>query len=788
MLYNDLVAAFRVLRRQRGYTVVSVLGLALGLACAVSVALYIYDELSYDRFHEHADRIARVELQIQQGNHVFTLPPFGPAAEVVESDGDVEALVRVVREPRVVVRRGDFRTYDEGLVFAPPALLDVFTLPLDRGDGTTALARPHTVVLTPAAARTYFGDEDPIGQTLELGDMGAFEVTGIFRSIPTNSTLRFSMVASLESRRDQPGPEAAYVLLAETGAFAEVAERLLPRITERLPQLPIAAVSVDPLTELHLHSLSPTRSRDLAGNVRYLYLFGGVGLLILLLAAVNFVNLATAQALSRAREVGVRKTLGARRVELIRQYLTEAGMQSALAFMVATSVVAVALPAFNALVGKGITLDAVPMGLILGGAAALWVVTTLLAGLYPAFVLSGYRPALVIKGGPAREGRGGGWLRRGLVVFQFAVTIALLVGLFTIVRQMDHLRAQHLSLAADQVLLLEPQDRVLTQYDAFKHALRALPGVSNVSAGHFPGGIGLTTRLEGEEEPRSVSTLMADADFLDVLGIRMVSGRALDASRPADASGAVLINEAAAREFGWATDPLGRRVHRLNEQFQMVPSAVVGVVEDFPYSALHRAIAPQIITVSADPMTTVSRGMPPPTVLARLEASMLRETVQDVARVWAGFAPDHPFEYTFLDERFTTYYQAEARLQQLFTVFAGLALALACLGLVGLAAYTAERRTKEIGVRKVLGASVASIVALLSREFLALVAAAFLVATPLAYWAMSRWLEDFAYRIELGPAVFAAAGLLAALVALSAVTFHALRAAHADPVDALRSE
>lgn len=788
MILNDLTTAIRTLTRRPGYATISVLGLAIGLTCAAAVGLYVHDELSYDRFHENVDRIARLEVGFQQGDHYFAVPPTPPILDEVIQTADVEAAVRIFQEARLLVRRGDVAAYQENVLYAPPDFLTVFTFPLQRGDPETALSRPRTVLLTRDAAVTLFGDEDPIGKTVVLGDDGEFEVTGVFRPLPANSTLRFSIVATSLERAERPSPQMVYGLLRDDSVHDAVHESLLGAAERHMPPGMISKVAVEPLASIHLHALSPTRGRDLAGNVRYIYLFGGVGLLILLLAAVNFVNLATAQALSRAREVGVRKTLGAGRYELMRRFLAEAALQSAVALAVAVGLIVALLPAFNSLVGKGIVLTMLPAWVLLGGAAVLWALTTLLAGAYPAFVLSAFQPVRVLKGGPAREARGSGWLRRGLVVFQFAATIAMLVGLFTIVRQMDHLRSQHLGLAADQVLLLEPRADALGSYAAFKSALQGLPGVSHVAAGYFPGGLGMPVILDGEEEQRPVNHLHVDGDFFNTLGLRVISGRLLDENHGADIRDAVLLNQAAAHELGFGDAAVGQRLRRMTTDFEMIESTVVGVVEDFAFRSLKTAIAPQVIALLGDPAAGVARSLNPPSVIIRLEPATMPQTLTGVSRIWSSFAPDHPFEYTFLDERFAAFYVAETRLQRLFMVFASLALLLACLGLVALAAYTAERRTKEIGVRKVLGATAASIVALLSRDFLLLVALAFALGAPAAYWFMSRWLEDYAYRIDLGAGLFAAAGLLAAAVALLAVGYHALRAASGDPVKALRSE
>jgi len=793
MLKNYLKIAFRNLRRQKGYAFINIAGLSLGLACCMLIGLYVRDELTYDHFHEAADRTFLVQAQTKleaSGQTLSSNPPPSVNALLVNTAPEVERAVSVYDPERVVVSLNDAPFYEEGLLYTEPSFFEVFDFPLLRGNASTALAQPGSVVLTPRAAQKYFGDEDPIGQRLTLSDSLELEVTGLLRPVPSNTHFQFDLLASLETLR----PVGAYVdngqiagqtqtyLVLQAPEAEEAAKRQIKiLLSQSSPRLAKVEPVLMPLKGLHFDGFFSDAT--LGGNMRYVYSFGFIAVLILLIACVNFMNLTTAQALRRAREVGVRKSVGAGRAQLVHQFLGETFVYSFVAVLIAIACVEFALPAFNALVGKSLQVTYLGMGSVVPWLFLLWVGTALLAGSYPAFVLSSFNPMTTLKG-LAETGLRGLALRRVLVVFQFTVSIALIVGLLVIQRQLGYLQQQSLDMQPDQVVVLGTQEQAQTNPAAFKQAVSNLPGVLDVTLSNFPQSFGFPTIAEGQTEQSYVSTVFVDLDFLETLSLDIRQGRSFDPANASDFEGAVLINETAAKTFGWA-DPLGKKVERLSLQSNdFVASEVVGVVEDFPTRSLKYEQQPVILLLT-EGEAFFGSGL---NAVVRLQSARIPEALAGLQALWPQFAPSHPFEYTFLDERFASLYRAERQLGFLFGTFAGLAVLIACLGLFGLAVYTAERRTKEIGIRKVLGASVPDLVTLLSREFMLLVLAAFVVAAPLSYFAMNRWLEDFAYRTEIGAGVFLLAGGLALLITLLTVSYQAIKAALADPVESLRYE
>lgn len=791
MFQNYLTIALRNLLRQKGYAVINIAGLALGLACCILIGLYVRDEVTYDHFHESADRtfLVRAQVKLEASGQTLSsnLPP-SVKTLLVETAPEVERAVAVYDPDRVIVSLDAEPFYEDGLLYTDPSFFEVFDFPLLRGDAKTALAQPGSVVLTPRIAQKYFGDEDPIGQSLTVSDSLVLEVTGLLRPIPSNTQLQFDLLASLETLRPAGayvdngqigGQSQTYLVLGRPTAEEGVNQQIKTLLAESGTRLAEAEPVLIPLKSLHFDGFGGDGS--LGGNQRYVYIFGIIALLILLIACVNFTNLTTAQALRRAREVGIRKTVGAKRTQLVQQFLGETLFYSFVAVVVAVACVEFVLPAFNAVVGKHLQVVYLGAGSVLPWLALLWFGTALMAGSYPALMLSGFNPMTTLKGF-AETGLHGLFLRRALVVFQFTISIALIIGLLVIQRQLDHLQAQSLGMQPDQVIVLGRQGQAATNPAAFKQAVRDLPGVRDVTLTNFPQSFGFPTTMEGQTEQSYASTILVDADFLRVLHLNVEQGRGFDPTQANDFEGSVLINETAAKTMGW-TDALGKKVERLNmKSSEFVTSEVIGVVEDFPARSLKYEQQPVVLILTDDAAFGGSNA------LARLDADQIPETLAALQALWTKFAPTHPFEYAFLDERFDALYRAEQQLRLLLGTFAALAVLIACLGLFGLAVYTAERRAKEIGIRKVLGASVPSLVTLLSKEFALLVLAAFVIATPLAYVAMQRWLEDFAYRTDIGAGVFLLAGGLALLITLLTVGYQAVRAALADPVKSLRYE
>jgi putative ABC transport system permease protein len=799
MLKNYLLVALRSIRRQRGYAAINIFGLAAGLACCILIALLVRDELSYDRFHEHAERIVRVagDMAAPGAEPDRTARASRPMAVTLrERYPEVEALVQLAPiEP--TLRLDGERIRGLAGFYAEPEFFEVFTFPLAAGDPASALAEPFTAVLTEATAQKLFGSSDVLGQTFAIQDTVMMRITGIARDAPSHSHIDFDLLFSFATRDALTPPltegdwllldRFAYILLRE-GTDAAAFEAVI----SDLPMVEFGsvleaygfsmAIELEPLTRIYLHSKRLAQIGPVS-DARRVTVFAAIALFVLLIACVNYMNLSTARSLQRAREVGVRKTMGASRGPLVAQFLGESVLTVGLALVVAFLLVAVVLPWFNEVSGKALGFGALfsPVGvaLLLG----LVLVVGLGAGSYPAAVLSRFDPAQVLKG-DFRTSPGGARLRQALVVVQFAVSVALIAGTLVVVEQHRYMLGRDLGFDGERLVVVDaraiPAPERIRRADAVREALLAVPGVSHVTASSSTPGQLLPLLLTtaeglGEGDSRRMNFVYADHDYAETYGLRLAAGRYPSRMYETDASEAALLNEAAVTGLGWTPEEaLGRWVSMGGNQ-----RTVVGVVRDYHHRSLHTPVEPMVIM-----------SIPPShqRLTLRLEPGSLPGALNGVRDAWASQFPGTPFEYAFVDDTFEGQYAQEARLTAIVGTFAGLAILIACLGLFGLAAYMTAQRRKEIGVRKVLGASAASVVVLLSRRFAALVALGFALGAPLAYWGMSRFLADFPYRIALGPTVFLAAGALALVIALATVSGQALRAAHADPVRALRSE
>ncbi len=796
MLKNYVKIALRNVARHPGYSFINVFGLALGMAACLLILLFVQDELSYDRFHANAERIHRVvpgpkaDGQPSNANGAFSWAP-----TLKEDFSEIEHAVRFRKmgwgEKRVVAR-GDQRFAEEHFFFADSTVFDVFTFPFVAGDPAGALDEPNTLVLTETMAAKYFGKEAPLGQVLQIdayndGQFNDYRVTGVLADVPANSHLQFDLLASFSSQTGQTegwgfDPVFTYILLHK-GADAAAVDARLPAFMERHAPDRWYGLHLQPLTDVRLRSDVRAELQP-GGDIAYVYLFSAIAVFVLLLACINFMNLATARSAGRAKEVGVRKVLGAARGQLLRQFLGEAVLLSLGAAALALALAALLLPLLNAVADKSMGLGDLGVLPLLSGVLGLALLVGLLSGSYPAFFLSAFRPAGVLKGTGGEAGSGAARLRRGLVVFQFAVTIVLLACTAVVYQQMDFVRSKNLGFSRDQVVVLPLNDEIRQRYDAFRSALREGPGVFEATATEqVPGraGNGGGYLIEGLDEEDGFTRLFVNETFAETYGIEMAAGRSFSTTRPTDAQQAYVVNEAFVREMGWASpeEAIGKQMQLLGWD-ERAAGHIIGVAKDFHLFSFRNGVPSTVLNVMPLPYLNFFS--------VRLNPAEARAALTHLEQTWAAFAPSYPFDFYFIDDDFAKLHEADARLGQVFQSFAFLALLVACLGLFGLAAFTAERRTKEIGIRKVLGASVPGVVALLSKEFANLVIVAFVVAVPVAYYAMSRWLENFAFRVELSWSLFLLAGLAALLIALLTVSYQAIRAALADPVDALRYE
>ncbi|MEM6285672.1 MAG: ABC transporter permease [Bacteroidota bacterium] len=801
MFVSVLRTALRSLRRNRGFALLNVAGLALGMACVILIALYVQDERAVDAFHERADRIARLDVDFIENGEVEpsgnTLGVLAPT--ITASMPEVEAAVRFTNADPVMRAQGEAVQADR-VYLTDNAVFEVFTYPFRSGDPATALAAPGSIVLTASLAQSLFGGADAQGQTVQWTDQ-TLTVTGVMADVPRQSHLPFDGLISL-STVDDPGwyfdnwfsvGFATYVLLRE-GVDMEAFDARLPAFTEAT----LGEVMAEEGTGLVFHArpleslyLTAERGKGTFGSLAALRILSLVALFVLIVAGVNFTNLATARSLDRAREVGVRKSLGAARSGLAVQFLAEAVVLSLVALGVAVVLAQLAMPVFRDLADKPLAL--VDLGIGWLGIVALAGVTGLLAGAYPALVLSGFDPASVLKGRFA-SGHRGAALRRVLVVAQFGVSVALIAATGVVFSQLNYMQSKDLGIdlggETTQLLLLPfmGDSTVVGNLPELHAQLEATPGVVGSTAslaaptfGTYSAG-GEVEGPDGLGAELSVVMYMGDASYADVYGLTQVAGRRPDRLPPGadpDTPREYALSVSAVRKAGYA-DPeaaLGKTA-----EFWGVEGVVVGVIEDFHVEGLQRAVEPIALMSDTDTI------FPPNMLTVRVQTAGLPATLAAVEAVWADLAPTRPFEYSFLDEDFAAEYVSEQQFGRLFAVFAGLAIVIACLGLFGLAAHAAATRTKEIGVRRVLGATVGQVVVLLSRSVVALVVAGVVLAVPVVVVGMSRWLSGFAYRVDVGwqPLVVAASVVL--LIALVTVGGHAVRAAVADPVRALRSD
>ena len=803
MFKNYLTVAWRNIKRSKAYSALNILGLAVGLAVFILIMLFVRTEASFDRYHANARNIYRV-VQEQPGNvylgsNVFAVTPGPLAAAMAQDFPEVLAATRFDTWGNVLVRAGG-KSYMEGEVhWTDPQTFEIFSFPIVRGEGGSALKDPSSVLLSESAAARFFGSDDPVGRTLALQafEMNAeFKVAGVFRDLPANSHFLMNVVAPFEALARVRQNDLAqwgnssyytYVLLREGTDPKDLEAKLAPFIakheTERSRKRDDrqARFFLQPLTGIHLHSRA-NFDFGLIGDARFLLLFTSIAVLVLAIACVNYMNLATARSLKRTKEVGLRKVVGASKGQLVRQFLGDAMVLAFLALTLAVGLVLAALPAFRRFVERDIPFDPFRDAALVPGLALLAAVVGAASGSYPALFVSGLRPVSAVRGTGAPRAKGR-LLRNALIVFQFAASIALIICTLGVNGQLAFIRGADMGYDRDQILVLTPRGGVRSGLEAFKNELRSNPAVVSVSSSScLPNNVTSSTHAQwpGMPDGLEVPIYVVDADygFPELYGLELVRGRSFSRDVPSDANGAYLINEAARKALGW-DDPLGREFGRKGRESSEARGRIVGVLKDFHLHSLHLAIMPLYIFL--DPARTNR-------VSVKLRGGDIPAALASIRRTWERFAPEYPFDYAFFDEIFDRAYRTERRMGAMFGAFAGLAVLIACLGLLGLAAFAAEQKTKEIGVRKVLGASTLSVIALLSRDLMKGVAVANIIAWPIGYFAMRSWLNQFAYRIDLTVPMFLGAALAAFAVAAAVIGLQTCRAASANPAESMRYE
>ena len=825
MIKNYLKIAWRNIKRNKVNSFINIAGLAIGMACVILILLYVQDELQYDRFFKQSNHIYQVNLNgNQDGNEFLTSnspPTVGPA--MVTEFPEIESYTRIYNPGELVVRNEDGRQtenyFSEKKILAVDSnFLQFFSYEMLEGSPANSLQKANSVVLTERTAKKYFGNTNAIGKILKFGNESTpFTITGIMQNIPSQSTWQFDMLTSISSYpavkrfswswvwlqvntyiklRDNVAVDEASIAKLEAKLPAMVkkhAASAFKRIGQPFDEFVKKGGKWDfhlmPLTRVHLYSDEIGSRSPTLSNIKYVYIFSIIALFIIILACVNFMNLSTAQSEKRAKEVGIRKVLGSVKAQLVKQFLAEAMLYSFIAMIIALLLVLLLLKPFNEIAGKTLDFPLIFTNYDWIFLLGMAIIIGLLAGSYPAFYLTSFKPVTVLKGMKRfRSGMANLFIRNGLVIFQFTVSTALIICTIIVFKQLRFTQNKDLGLNKENVIVIANSDRLGNSEESFRQELTKLPGVlsATMSTGiptkenfgdfYLPEPAGVDEHLAKDI---TLSSFMVDDDFIPTLGIQLLNGR--NFSKDFNDSLSVILNEAAVKQIGWK-DPVGKYMKYPGNDDQRFK--VIAVAKDFTTQSLRTVVAPFALFHTS----SKTYGMGMAYISVRVNPGDVSGYLKKIESKWRSFAPNTPFDYSFLDSEFDALYRSEKRMGAVFGIFTLLSIFIACLGLFGLAAYTAERRTKEIGVRKVLGASIQGLVTLLSRDFVKLVLLAAVIAFPIAWWGMNKWLEDFAYRIHIGWWVFVLAGFIALLIAIMTVSFQAIKAAIADPVKSLRTE
>jgi putative ABC transport system permease protein len=774
MIKNYLKIAFRVIKKHKGYSFINITGLAVGIACCVLILLWVQDELGFDRFHENHKEIYRTSLNIK--GQWTSSSPWALAPILKQEYPEIQLATRY-RENDLLFTYEDKSFYEE-TAFVDPDFFDIFTFPWVKGSQNTSFLTLDSVVITERTATKYFGREDPLGKTFTVNNRTKLSVSGVIKDVPSNSTLEFDILASVkffgEDTLNSWALESGSFILLQKNASPVALQEKITGITMKYDKRTNETVTthIQPFSRMHLYSLGG------GGNIIYIYIFSTIAVFILLIACINFMNLSTARGSTRAKEVGMRKVVGARRNHLINQFYGESLLLSFVSVFIALAMVSLFLPAFNNVAQKNMKLDLGSNLPILLGLLGITLFTGFVSGSYPALFLSSFRPANVIKGLHfARSSRP--LLRKVLVVTQFTIAIVLIIGTIVTAKQLNYIRTKELGFNRQHVIAL-PMNRTLwASYESFKtEALNHQSIIHVTSATSRPTRVGNINPVywegRGPEQYETVRFIACDHDYIKTFEMELAQGRDFSRDFPTDMQN-YIVNEEAVKLMGFE-DPVGKLFSIWQNEGQ-----IIGVVKNFHSRPLHNTIEPLVLTLA-------QQNWGPSNVFLRISPENISQTLDDLAKIWKKFAPNYPFDFLFLDEDFEQLYSTDQRTGTIFKYFAILAIFISCLGIFGLAAFTAEQRTKEIGIRKVLGASISGIVSLISREFVILLTLANAIAWPIAYFLTKRMLNNYAYRTSITLWIFLIAGALAYSIALMTVSYQAFRAARIDPARALRYE
>ncbi|OGU56777.1 MAG: hypothetical protein A2V66_00205 [Ignavibacteria bacterium RBG_13_36_8] len=784
MFKNYLKVLLRNLNKNKGYSFINIFGLALGIACFILITMWVTDELSYDRFHLNIDRLYRVNTELTDGR-IISNSSLKLGREMKMLFPEIEAYTNFIPWARSLAIYND-KSYDESNIYlVDPEFFKIFSFEFVAGDPLNPLPDMYSFIMTEETAKKYFGDDNPIGKRVYSDIFERdFKVTAIVKKMPSNSTLQFNIASSidlmpLQRRESWEFSGWTYVLLNRNASVEEFNKKLEDFYTKYVNPEWEGSLKLQNYSTLHLYETGE------AGLVKLVYIFSAIAIFVLIIACANFMNLSTARAAKRALEVGVRKVNGAQRKQLILQFLGESIFTSFLATLIAVVIVELTLPSFNNFAGKSLSFLGGDVSNFLLLLAVLALFTGIFAGIYPAFILSSFKPTTVLKGGGASSSVKGVFFRKILTIGQFTISISLIICTLLVKEQMDYVREADLGMDRDMILTLPNNIELMNKFDAYKSELLHNTSIINLSASatqpfDVNQNIGINWEGHMDEDAIGMRYTMIDYDFFSTMGMKLVQGRDFNPAFPTDSTEAVIINESAAELMGF-DNPIGKIVYFSHPAFPEEKRFVkiIGVVKDFHFLSLHSPMGPFVFNMYRPWHFNI---------FIKLKPGNVQQTIAGIENVTKKFASNYPFKYEFLDDTYNRLYLMEIKISQLFNVFAGLAIIISCLGLFGLAAYTTEQRTKEVGIRKVLGSSVVGIVLILSREFVKWVIVANLIAWPVAYLFINKWLQDFAYKIEVSIWLFILSGLIALFIAIATVSYQTIKAAIANPIKSLRYE
>ncbi len=789
MLKNLFKTAIRHILKHFGYSILNILGLTLGITSALFLIIYVADEVSYDRSHEKADRIYRVSSTIKEPDDQFTWIvaqiPFGP--QVVHDYPEVESFVRFIPMPRALYKYEDKEFNEENFNYVDSTLFDIFTYKVLKGEVKSALLEPKKIILTEKIANKYFGKTDPIGKTLTTGN-DTYEVTGVIENVPANSHFRFDAVASRNNLPKQLGSWGnfgvfTYLLFPknfDVKPFETKMQGMYDAYMKTLfgPLKISITYHLEPLTRIHLYSTNAGEPEP-TGSITYVYIFAIVAIFLVLIASMNYMNLATARSTRRAREVGLRKVVGSRRSPLVLQFLSESMVFTIISLIISVILIIVLLPKFNLLAGKSFTFHVIYSSEVILSVLAVIVIVGIFGGSYPAFFLSRFSPVTVLKG-EITQGSAGSLFRKILVVIQFAVSVIMITCTLIVFKQLNYLKTMDQGFDQKNVIGLQLNGPMIRKYPVLKQVLQENQNIkyvtsTNTAVGEGSGKVIFSVETDQGMSNRGINFAVVDYDFIRTLGIKIVKGRDFQRDMPSDTLSGVIVNETFVKRMAWS-EPIGKKVEVFGGNF--IKARVIGVMQDYHQTGMYNGI--ESLMLIYRPLNN--------NIYLKLSGTETAQTLSFIEAKWKEIFPDQPFVYTYLSERFNRQFEADEKRGLIFTIFTVLAILIACLGLFGLASYMVEQRTKEIGIRKVFGANENTILGLISKDFLILVSIGILIAVPVAYYIMSNWLENYVYRMKIGVPLLLFSALLTIIITFITISYKAYQAANMNPANALKTE